>query len=123
MLNRRRFFSFGALLSGLVPLAEAQQTHVQSTSLLEREINDFLVPDGSTTVFTLTDTPTSPVVAKVVRNGLTLRRGVDYDLVGKTLTFFTSTGVSPPPVPFASVVNPPQTGESVWLYYKAVFSV
>jgi hypothetical protein len=55
--------------------------------------------DGANATFTLPDAPNPAISLVLSRNGLTLFPGVDYNLVGATITFLTGPAGSAVPNP------------------------
>lgn len=85
---------------GLWPVPPPQQ---QLPNFADSEVPVGAV-DGTNRTFTLALTPSPPTSLILTRNGLVMKRGLDYTLVGKTITFI--------------VEQTPQVGDIILAWYR-----
>lgn len=85
---------------GLWPVPPPQQ---QMPNFADSEVPVGVV-DGTNRTFTLAFTPSPPTSLILTRNGLVMKRGLDYSLAGKTITFI--------------VEQTPQVGDILLAWYR-----
>jgi len=58
-------------------------------------VDQYVVPTGGQTSFSLTGSPTAGAPVKVFRNGVLQWQSADYSVTGQTILFLPGTGSSP----------------------------